>query len=906
MITGNIGDWAAASEAAHAAGNGMQCNGYHSEEPYPVPDRRRSGRNDSATHTTQFETLDASALTLRLAEVDGAIAQYQAEATSLRKLLDDHSHRESLRKQADAAKAALDTERKRSEADMANVKAKHHDEIQRLEGQASQLRESLNGRLDEISHLQKRLRHQEADIVARDETIKTLHQDVRSAVDARQKLEARQNVLDQHLQGTADVVQGYQTTQEHHETRITVLERENQQWGEAYNQLQSECNVMRDRGTSSAYSWPSHDMQEPEAPGLLPEEDLVDRLKSIVPVGARNACRLAQSELVSFFNSLAPLNWTSHYLPRYGAIFDFVRSHPDVFHTAPDNAFYQPEASLSDLSSEASSISYPHLQRLASSPQDVAVPPPNSVTSSPQPIARPRTTTAPQEPRLVFGEGVPSSAPAKQAPVPAPASLQQPAPAARGARFEQPQPEQAALPEAQQPQYSQQQVGAQLAAMLPHVAHLRQGGALGAPAISSGLPAGISQTPSAAQQHMSLTGQQGPKKGRILLTPGPAQAREQAKAAADRALYPDPALASAQTQMDLAPPQPKQQPPRQQQQQHAPAAAAKPPRSRERAANPPSKAAPAAAEAAAQAGSASQAPPQRPVHERRRPAVELPPHASEPEITPAPLPPSQLPRQAPAREASAGSGPAPRQTASQPARQQPANSAKQPARHSSADGVPRQQPHGRSFGGPPGLSSSVMEVRMEDLMQRSAQQAKPGKDKEARQPQGSQQHGPKAKREPAGNAPARGTGKQKGSASQPAAPVPLKQPAYQVKEHSHVHSNPFDGLDQDGRVSDDSDSTGRRSSQPGSIKEGQQLSKDDQLPSRQIVQSHAGGSRSKAGPEGTSKGSLPGKSDLRQDGVIAAQHLKSETDTSHTQAESLKSKRRARKPKQDSDASARE
>lgn len=78
MITGNIGDWAAASEAAHAAGNGMQCNGYHSEEPYPVPDRRRSGRNDSATHTTQFETLDASALTLRLAEVDGAIAQYQA------------------------------------------------------------------------------------------------------------------------------------------------------------------------------------------------------------------------------------------------------------------------------------------------------------------------------------------------------------------------------------------------------------------------------------------------------------------------------------------------------------------------------------------------------------------------------------------------------------------------------------------------------------------------------------------------------------------------------------------------------------------------------------------------------------------------------------------------------------
>lgn len=139
---------------------------------------------------------------------------------------------------------------------------------------------------------------------------------------------------------------------------------------------------------------------------------------------------------------------------------------------------------------------------------------------------------------------------------------------------------------------------------------------------------------------------------------------------------------------------------------------------------------------------------------------------------------------------------------------------------------------------------------MEDLMQRSAQQAKPGKDKEARQPQGSQQHGPKAKREPAGNAPARGTGKQKGSASQPAAPVPLKQPAYQVKEHSHVHSNPFDGLDQDGRVSDDSDSTGRRSSQPGSIKEGQQLSKDDQLPSRQIVQSHAGGSRSKAGPEG--------------------------------------------------------
>lgn len=65
-------------------------------------------------------------------------------------------------------------------------------------------------------------------------------------------------------------------------------------------------------------------------------------------------------------NSLAPLNWTSHYLPRYGAIFDFVRSHPDVFHTAPDNAFYQPEASLSDLSSEASSISYPHLQRLAS------------------------------------------------------------------------------------------------------------------------------------------------------------------------------------------------------------------------------------------------------------------------------------------------------------------------------------------------------------------------------------------------------------------------------------------------------------------------------------------------------------------------------------------------------------
>lgn len=151
------------------------------------------------------------------------------------------------------------------------------------------------------------------------------------------------------------------------------------------------------------------------------------------------------------------------------------------------------------------------------------MPPPNSVTSSPQPIARPRTTTAPQEPRLVFGEGVPSSAPAKQAPVPAPASLQQPAPAARGARFEQPQPEQAALPEAQQPQYSQQQVGAQLAAMLPHVAHLRQGGALGAPAISSGLPAGISQTPSAAQQHMSLTGQQGPKKGRILLTPGPAQ-----------------------------------------------------------------------------------------------------------------------------------------------------------------------------------------------------------------------------------------------------------------------------------------------------------------------------------------------------------------------------------------------
>lgn len=109
--------------------------------------------------------------------------------------------------------------------------------MQRLEGQASQLRESLNGRLDEISHLQKRLRHQEADIVARyvqyaglgscigrnrdmrsgpmcrDETIKTLHQDVRSAVDARQKLEARQNVLDQHLQGTADVVQGYQTTQ---------------------------------------------------------------------------------------------------------------------------------------------------------------------------------------------------------------------------------------------------------------------------------------------------------------------------------------------------------------------------------------------------------------------------------------------------------------------------------------------------------------------------------------------------------------------------------------------------------------------------------------------------------------------------------------------------------------------
>ena len=54
------------------------------------------------------------------------------EATSLRKLLDDHSHRESLRKQADAAKAALDTERKRSEADMANVKAKHHDEIQVL------------------------------------------------------------------------------------------------------------------------------------------------------------------------------------------------------------------------------------------------------------------------------------------------------------------------------------------------------------------------------------------------------------------------------------------------------------------------------------------------------------------------------------------------------------------------------------------------------------------------------------------------------------------------------------------------------------------------------------------------------------------------------------------------------
>lgn len=42
-------------------------------------------------------------------------------------------------------------------------------------------------------------------------------------------------------------------------------------------------------------------VQEPEAPGLLPEEDLVDRLKSIVPVGARNACRLAQSELVSFF-----------------------------------------------------------------------------------------------------------------------------------------------------------------------------------------------------------------------------------------------------------------------------------------------------------------------------------------------------------------------------------------------------------------------------------------------------------------------------------------------------------------------------------------------------------------------------------------------------------------------------
>lgn len=40
-----------------------------------------------------------------------------------------------------------------------------------------------------------------------------------------------------------------------------MLERENQQWGEAYNQLQSECNVMRDRGTSSAYSWPSHDMQ---------------------------------------------------------------------------------------------------------------------------------------------------------------------------------------------------------------------------------------------------------------------------------------------------------------------------------------------------------------------------------------------------------------------------------------------------------------------------------------------------------------------------------------------------------------------------------------------------------------------------------------------------------------------
>ncbi|KAK9796340.1 hypothetical protein WJX73_010225 [Symbiochloris irregularis] len=390
------GDWSARSSHPHKKHRGLHHNGNAAD----LVSEESGSHSLSSEHAAMYEHIDPLTLDARLAEAEGHIAFYQAEAASLRKTKEDRNALAAVRRQVEEVRSAREHDRQIAQQELARCETRYKQELQAAKEEAGQLRKSLDHRTEEVSQVRSEANRYAHDLTESHAAIKALHEENESLAMSNRSLEQQRVNQEAAMQSEAERFLEIDKARRESETLVAMRDRElrtkdehlarmQEQFQLMYGELKTQRETLARQqnapwlraGPDGRVSWPA----------LLSGDQLAHMLKRYVPVGRHNATRMSQNDLAAFFGALQPYTWTDYFMA-YGPVNHFIMAR-DEFGSIGEHVFYQHERP----------------GHHAPGSHDVAVSAPqNCASSSPLPITRPQQPppAPPQQtiPALRFGD----------------------------------------------------------------------------------------------------------------------------------------------------------------------------------------------------------------------------------------------------------------------------------------------------------------------------------------------------------------------------------------------------------------------------------------------------------------------------------------------------------------------